>query len=416
SRIARNVKNFETWCTYQGCETVAFSDIPRELKKDVDEVFNTSGHLPVAWVDPSSTVSKAIAKTSSTEFMKFLRKSYKDRPELFSDDISATSSWRLLDDLRCVFTAWDRLRQLRASSTKVSEAEFVANVYEVFRSPAVSQSAYRPKCSISLAQPRSDLRPSAQSLRVINATTVIPDCAVFIPNTDLFDLFHSAKSPFKKLNKSKLTGAGKGEKSFSNQCTPCAQLPSMPCFEFASSFWEDKKPLHHMLEDAYRQNRMSTTASVRHLHSLHVRAPVFGLVWADGTVRAHVDWCASEWGKPPAVQSAPFPGLGVKEEGGKGIDLFHEWRLDKPADILQVFLLIRNIDQWTVGSFRTRVGEGIRALETSVLTDEKRYIPWKKVGKLTCAVLREIRHDENTTSQQSSTDDKPRRRTRRRSS
>lgn len=49
-----------------------------------------------------------------------------------------------------------------------------------------------------------------------------------------------------------------------------------------------------MLEDAYRQNRMSTAAAVRHLHSLHVQAPVFGLVWSDGIVRAHVDWCTSK--------------------------------------------------------------------------------------------------------------------------
>jgi hypothetical protein len=54
-----------------------------------------------------------------------------------------------------------------------------------------------------------------------------------------------------------------------------------------------------MLEDAYRQNRMSTAAAVRHLHSLHVKAPIFGLVWSDESVRAHVDWCVSKEQEPP---------------------------------------------------------------------------------------------------------------------
>jgi solute carrier family 25 carnitine/acylcarnitine transporter 20/29 len=57
--------------------------------------------------------------------------------------------------------------------------------------------------------------------------------------------------------------------------------------------------VHSMLDDAYRQNRMATAAAVRHLHSLHVKAPVFGLVWSDGTVRAHVDWCVGKGQEPP---------------------------------------------------------------------------------------------------------------------
>lgn len=73
-------------------------------------------------------------------------------------------------------------------------------------------------------------------------------------------------------------------------------LPSVPGFEFASAFFEDKKPLHQMLEDAYRQNRMSTASAVRQLHSLHINAPIFGLIWSNGTVRAHVDWCKDEHG------------------------------------------------------------------------------------------------------------------------
>lgn len=69
------------------------------------------------------------------------------------------------------------------------------------------------------------------------------------------------------------------------------QPPDMPGFEFVSSFWEDKKPVHTLLDDAYRQNRIATASAVRHLHSLNVNSPVIGLIWANGTVRAHIDWC-----------------------------------------------------------------------------------------------------------------------------
>lgn len=62
-----------------------------------------------------------------------------------------------------------------------------------------------------------------------------------------------------------------------------------------------------MLNDAYRQNRMSTAAAVRHLHSVHVKAPVFGLVWSDGRVRAHVDWCVDQEQESPVRTTSNFP-------------------------------------------------------------------------------------------------------------
>ena len=54
--------------------------------------------------------------------------------------------------------------------------------------------------------------------------------------------------------------------------------------------WEDKKSMEGGFDAAYRQNRMSTAASLRQLHYLKVRAPVFGLVFAAGAVQAHTDW------------------------------------------------------------------------------------------------------------------------------
>jgi solute carrier family 25 carnitine/acylcarnitine transporter 20/29 len=121
-----------------------------------------------------------------------------------------------------------------------------------------------------------------------------------VPEKPIQKLSLAAESAFKQLKRSELTGsAARGEESFACQSTPSVQLPRTSGFQFASSFWEDKKPMHRMLDDAYRQNRMSTAAALRHLHSLHVQAPVFGLLWSDGSVRAHVDWCVNKGQEPP---------------------------------------------------------------------------------------------------------------------
>lgn len=140
-----------------------------------------------------------------------------------------------------------------------------------------------------------------QANRILNTKTVAPDCAIFIPAAGVRTLSHAARSPFKTLKGHATvikTGNTTKGSSFRFQSTPCASLPDAPGFEFASSFWEDKKPVHQLLEDAYRQNRMATAAAVRHLHSLHIHAPILGLVWASGTVRAHIDWCNADEGKP----------------------------------------------------------------------------------------------------------------------
>lgn len=160
-------------------------------------------------------------------------------------------------------------------------------------------------CSISLPQPLSLAKMGTHAVHILNTKTVIPDCAILIPAASIRSLSHSAKSPFKILKShSSVVNSGNASKgtSFRYQSTPCARLPDMPSFEFVSSFWEDKKPIHNMLEDAYRQNRMATTAALRHLHSLRIKTPIFGLVWASGTVRAHVDWCKCEEGKTPVSQ------------------------------------------------------------------------------------------------------------------
>ncbi|KAG6841955.1 hypothetical protein C0991_005135 [Blastosporella zonata] len=207
-----------------------------------------------------------------------------------------------------------------------------------------------------------------------------PDCAILIPAATIRSLSLSAKSPFKVLKgHSTVVKSGNTSKgsSFRYQSTPCATLPDTPGFEFASSFWEDKKPVHHLLEDAYRQNRMSTASALRHMNSLAIKAPVVGLVWSSGIVRAHVDWCKAGEDVMPTILSAPYPG-----DSAAGEDMFREWQLDQPGDILAIYFLIRNLDRWTNGGFYTRVAEGIKDLVDRVVNKGERYTPWKRVGEL----------------------------------
>lgn len=349
---------------------MSYADIPPNLKADVIQVFDVHGRIPTTWADKESEVYRTLTFFATPEILVFIQDAFKLCPDLFCDTLSSTDVPELYAEIVTVFSAWKRLHQMRKSKQKWSEADFAANVYNVFRSPAVQESTYRVHCNVSLSQPLPQSKLESQTLRVLGAKTVIPDCAVFIPASNIRALSHSAKSPFKTLKGH--SASVNGGTSFRFQSTPCAQLPDTPGFEFISSFWEDKKPVHQMLEDAYRQNRMATAASVRHLRSLLIEAPVFGLVWANGCVRAHVDWCKME-GKGPIVLSAPYPGSREDQINGP----FHEWQLDRPGDILQVYFLIRNIDHWTTGKFCERVTTGVNKLVDAVVHKNRKYVPWK---------------------------------------
>ncbi|KAH7929332.1 hypothetical protein BV22DRAFT_1192082 [Leucogyrophana mollusca] len=378
SEIARNLGNFETWSTYQNCEQVSYADVPEKFRADVGRIFCTEQKLPASWLEKD----KSFRCTSGLS--TFLGSAFRKSPKLFSQHINTEESDELFEEIAIVFSAWKRLRQMRSCKEKWSEADYVANVYNVFRSPAVRDSIYRVQCTVSLPQPPGLLESGADIPRVLNTKTAVPDCAVFLPASVTRSLSHSAKSPYKVLkNHPTIVNAGNSARgsSFRYQSTPCAQLPDMPGFEFVSSLWEDKKPVHALLDDAFRQNRMSTAAAVRHLHSLHVQVPVIGLIWANGTVRAHVDWCEEQDGKP-SVMSAPYPGSLDDSRD----EIFHEWVLDEPSDILQVYFLVRNIDQWTMGRFREQVVGGVTQMMTTISNDEGKYRPWKRVGDLAPAL------------------------------
>jgi solute carrier family 25 (mitochondrial carnitine/acylcarnitine transporter), member 20/29 len=110
------------------------------------------------------------------------------------------------------------------------------------------------------------------------------------------------------------------------------------------------------------------------------------------------------------VRSALFPGLHRDGSGGN----VHEWQLDSPSDMIEVFLLIKNIDHWTVNGFLECIERGIADLVDSVLTKGHPYQPWKRVGTLKASRTKEAPAAENSSSQPSAPP--PVRRSRRRRS
>lgn len=165
------------------------------------------------------------------------------------------------------------------------------------------------QCSVSLPQPLQT-PVDLEAARILNTKKSIPDCVVMIPPESIRHLSNSTDSAFKRLKKNKAvkkTGSAVKNSSFAYQATVCHSIPDTPAFEFVSSIWEDKKPVHSMPEHAYRQNRMSTASAARQLHSMHVDAPVFGLTWTHGHIRAHVDWCQKpQPDEPPVRFVIPF--------------------------------------------------------------------------------------------------------------
>ncbi|KLO15054.1 hypothetical protein SCHPADRAFT_902769 [Schizopora paradoxa] len=391
SEVARNIKHFDAWSLFHGCEEVAFSDVPFELEDDVQFVFDAKGKLPASWVDRSSKCYSRIKKLQP-QLLELLKRANKENPSLFSKELSTESCEDLLSELSCVLLAWKKLQWMRRNNERWSEADFAANVYNILRSTAVHESSYRTQCGISLPAHLSGLTPALPSSRVLSARTVVPDSSMFITSSSLRTLSKSKSSPYKALAAHPSTKTACShilESGFKYQATPCSQPTEHACFEFSGCVMEDKKNGID-LEHAYRQNRMATASLVRHLHSLRIRSPVFGLVWADGRVRAHVDWWCAE-GENLSVQSAPYPPSTLDEQsiiepdsdeddhGSIPAPIFHEWNLERPGDIISTYLVLRNIDAWTSGRFRQRVQEGVEALVHAVTHDNAKYKPWKRV-------------------------------------
>ncbi|PCH33740.1 hypothetical protein WOLCODRAFT_112414 [Wolfiporia cocos MD-104 SS10] len=386
SEIARNVEHFHTWSERQRCEQVSISDIPAELQADIQAVFDFKAQLPAEWCKKTSKASRSISFVLPDEFLKFLRE-IPSGSKLFSKDVLGKDCKQMLSDLQLVFAAWTRLKKMRESSRKWSEADYVANVYNVFRSSAIHESDYQVERTICLPQPLCTTHLKAKELLVLNVQIATPDSSIYIPARYIKDLSHGASSPYMKLKErlqTRARGHG-GAESLRYQSTPSQKISTEPGFEFVSAFWEDKKPLQSLLDSAYRQNRMATTSAVRQLHALHINAPIFGLVWSQGKVRAHVDWwIVKPNSDDPTIQSAFY--IEPTAGGRRDSTVYHEWDLEDPEDILQVYLLIRNLDRWTTGRFCELVYDGINQLVVDVSEHGQKIVPWRRTGDLRSAL------------------------------
>ncbi|OSD03550.1 hypothetical protein PYCCODRAFT_1466922 [Trametes coccinea BRFM310] len=406
SQVAKDLAYFEIWSAYQNCEEVDLSsDLPSEMRRHVNDVFRLTRRLPQTWTDKKSKVHRGFARVSDPEFADFLDSAHRSAPDLFSDDVRHDEEARcILHGLHTVFTAWKSAGMMRESSHKFSETEYAMKV--LVRTAAVRHSLQRVQHAISLPQPSSTHKISTEAVRVLNAKVAKPDGALFIPTHCLTDLCESEQSAYKILCRSlkRRSGTVGGESSFRYQSTLCAKLPEARVFEFAGTFWEDKKPSQDELHAAYRQNRMATTSALRQLHALNVQAPVFGLVWAEGKVRAHVDWWQLKNGEV-MIYSAPYGGPPFKGRR-KRSSAFHEWDLAKPADIISVYLLMTNLDRWTTGAFCDAVVAGTSELARRVHAGQT-VVPWRRSGDLARMVNRKVVHPEPTSAASTSTSTAP---------
>ncbi|KAI0830735.1 hypothetical protein BC628DRAFT_1313124 [Trametes gibbosa] len=383
SQVAKDPSAFEEWSSFQNCEQASLApDVPPSIEPHTSVVFKLDGHLPSVWL---------AGKVCFPEFLKFLAAAQESSPELFSDVPHDAERRGILRDLQNIFTAWESACRMRDSSRKWSEADYASGVY----GGTESSTQARAQCTISLPYPVSRHRITPDAVRILNGKTAKPDGALFIPSRLLAPaLCKGAQSPYNVLHrrsreKKHTSDEASSDASFRCQSTICAKLPDASVFEIASAFWEDKKPSQDELAVAYRQNRMATTAALRQLHALGVHAPVFGLVWAEGSVRAHADWwvVTEAGGESVLICSAPYASLSQTDR--RRSSAFHQWNLAEPADIIEVYLLIRNLDRWTAGMFRDTVVADITTLAQRVEAKQTDVVSWVRKGDVAASGARE---------------------------
>lgn len=77
--------------------------------------------------------------------------------------------------------------------------------------------------------------------------------------------------------------------------------------------------------------------------------------------------------------SAPYPG---PQSQARRRQFFHDWDLSRPGDIIEVYLLLRNLDRWTVEGFQRRVVEGITDLVEQVSRHDRQVLQWRRRSSL----------------------------------
>ncbi|KIY45773.1 hypothetical protein FISHEDRAFT_48595 [Fistulina hepatica ATCC 64428] len=393
-RIAKNLNHFETWSDYQGCVQCDYTDIPEDIKQHADRVFDVAGRIPRGWADEESSSYEQFLHLAPPEGLRhFIKEAYKVAPDLFFDEVAS-----LCDTLRQVHKAWERLTEMESNQRllgeKYSEADYELNVYNIIRATAITHSRLQGQRRICLPQPMHEEGMSATERRILSTKVIVPDCCVStsLPSNSASASFLARFRTLSRDRSIKNWGRGHERCKFRFQATPCDNIREPPSFEFISSVWEDKKPAHAMLDDAWRRNRMATASVCRHLHSLKVRAPVFGLVWADATVRVHVDWCVDTSEDTLRVCSAPYNPYASRNgndskrrirrdkhrvQHDSKRRLYHDYCLTNPGDLLRLYFLIVNIDAWTLDGFLRLISAGLDELER----DTTAYRGWRHVGE-----------------------------------
>ncbi|EJD52274.1 hypothetical protein AURDEDRAFT_181770 [Auricularia subglabra TFB-10046 SS5] len=385
SQIAKCPAKFDVWAGHQACTLAALSDLPGTMQADVRGIFDVSGRISMAYVTKGKEEYERL-KGSKSGMLRFLKQAYEQNRSLFSD--TAPVDKLLFDDLVCVLAASGRLEKMQKSSQKWTEADYAGQVYNLIRSPPVRKSHLSLQLPISLPQPPIPAS-SAEHKKIMAPRNVIPDASVFVSSAGLATLSGKMDSAFNRLK----NAAPRGK--FRHQATLASTLPDREVFEFASSVWEDKKPDQTHVDNAWRQNRMATAAAARQYHAFQVDAPVIGLVWAEGKVRAHIDWAGEENGHV-SVYSAPYPAQESselnRESGVSGVSTvisavsavsaapdFQIWDLSQPAAAIAVHLLVRNIDVWTKDTFCKRVVAGVEAVARRAQEDKQfKLAVWKR--------------------------------------
>ncbi|KAH7107184.1 hypothetical protein BKA62DRAFT_632127 [Auriculariales sp. MPI-PUGE-AT-0066] len=398
SEIARNTAHFQRWAHHHHHSAASMDDLPPDMLKQVERIFNTRGRLPYAVIDKTSDYHSAL-KLLSPDLLVFLEAAYSQDPGLFSSNSEPAS--HIYHDLTLVYEAWAQEMLMGSSNVIWSEADRANSVYSLIRKAGIRKNRLRHQCRLGLPKSRSS--DKAKGADVLAARVAIPDAVLYLPRTQLEELWKNRDSPYNVL------ATHNSAIPFNHNSTPAAKAPQRQSFEFASSVWEDKKADHAGVEDAYRQNQMSTTALARHLRAFKVPAPVIGLVWAEGSVQAHVDWVERKSEKvsvfsarysPPRADNRRISGASAASSSPD-----FAWNLKKEADILSVFLLVRNIDEWTSTKFRDLIIRKVTKFAQHVQEGKVEFAVWKTRPKGRWSNVSSIAVDDDDVAAEASDDD-----------
>lgn len=105
---------------------------------DIQEIFDTHNRISKAWLDKVlrskssvgqalTCVQKSAARHNGEGLGSFLKLAFETSSHLFSSNLKIQDEE--LMEISVVFLAWKRLRKMRASNERFSEADYVASVY-----------------------------------------------------------------------------------------------------------------------------------------------------------------------------------------------------------------------------------------------------------------------------------------------